>query len=74
MSSSSGISSLARIIGDTGFFRGNALAVLLFEAIFKLNKASPTPEMQIAQWLSSNRNSQASPSMSALQERETLAL
>lgn len=50
------------IIDGTGFFGDNALAVLLFEAIFKLNKASPLPEMQITQWLSSNRNSQAAPS------------
>lgn len=38
--------SYGSVIGDTGFFRENALAVLLFKAIFKLNKASPVPEMQ----------------------------
>jgi len=37
--------SYGSIIGDTRFFRENA--VLLFKAIFELNKASSTPEMQI---------------------------
>lgn len=39
--------SYGSIIGDSGFFRENALAVLLFKAIFKLNKASPYQKCRI---------------------------